>query len=283
MRNMWTKIGFGAFGIFALGMLLLTLLRDARASARDALLSLVGAEDASAATAPVMPEAPTAPVVAHPAPTQHLASLTAGLARLAQVHGSHGRDMPFILEGDRIGTIQRAVIRRSHKGELPEVSLEVVITDRAAAGRLAGCDLVPDHGTSMTGDDGFACADDTATDLVTVGTARLEPLGLTRPIRLSQDAAADMRDGDPFEVTTNAAGQVRVLAQGDHGGVVQVRADSGGAAIKIDDGLGRAIFRLLADSTGASMRVRGKDGRDVVRMDASGGTFSLTIDTTAAH
>ncbi len=279
MRNMWTRIGVGALCIFAMGMMLITLLRGARESGRSALLGFLGAEDASAATQLQLPGAPATSAVLPIVASRRLAG---DLARLAQLHGGPNSDMAFVLEGRRLGTIQRLSIRRAHRGQLPEVSLQVVITDPAEAGRLKECDLIPDHGSRLAGDDGFSCAGSDATGLVTVGSARLEPFGFTRPIRLTQDAVTEMGDGEPFEVSANADGQVRVTATGKDGGGVQVRSLGDGAAIRIDDALGRAIFRLLADSTGATMRMRGKDGRDIIRMDASAGKFSLTIDTTAA-
>lgn len=282
MRSMWTKIGLGAVGIFAMGMLLLTLLRDARASARDAFVDFLGTGDAAAATVPAPPEAAAPEAVAAVPAAPDLSPLKASLAGLTRRIGRAGHDMPFVFEGQRIGSIQRLMIRRARQGELPEVDLEVVITDPAQGAALSDCDLVPEHGTSVTGDDGFSCADADWNDLVTVGTARLEPLGVSRPIRIRQRDAGEMRSGGPFQLTVDGKG-VRIHADGRHGEAVQVRTDAGGAGIKIDDALGRAIFRLLADSTGASMRVRGKDGRDVVRMDASGGGFSLTIDTSAAQ
>jgi hypothetical protein len=191
--------------------------------------------------------------------------------------------MPFRLDGNSIGSIQHLTIRRTLRGELPDVTLLVLLRDRSESARLADCDLIPVDNEDVAGDDGFTCAESGMTGLTSIGTARIEPLGVTRPIRLTQRAVARMRDGDPFELTADAGGEVRVSAHGDHGQGVRVLADSAGASIKIDDALGRAIFRLLADSSGASMRVRGKDGRDVIRMEAANGSFSLTVDSSAAN
>jgi hypothetical protein len=283
MRSLWTRIGVGALGIFAVGMLLLTLAHNARDSARNALLSWVGAEEASASPAPEAPEAPVAPAVEVAAASSHLASMSARFASLHAGQARAGHDFAFRLDGDRIGSIQHLSIRRARRGTLPDVTLLVILKDRDDASRLEDCDLMPVSGDDVAGDKGFTCADDEMTGLTTIGSARIEPVGITRPIRVTERATAEMRDGDPFEVNADAGGQVRVTARGDQGQGVRVLADSSGASIKIDDALGRAIFRLLADSTGASMRIRGKDGRDVVRMEAANGSFSLTVDTTAAH
>lgn len=283
MRSLWTRIGLGAFGIFAVGMLLLTLFHNARDSARSALLSWVGAQDASATEQPEAPAAPAAPAVELAAASSRLASMAAKLASLHAGHARAGHDFAFRLDGDWIGNIQHLSVRRAHRGDLPEVTLLVLLRDRVESSRLEDCDLLPINGDDVAGDQGFTCAEDGMTGLTTIGSARIEPLGITRPIRVTQRALAKMREGDPFEVNADAGGQVRVSARGDQGQGVRVFADSAGASIKIDDALGRAIFRLLADSTGASMRVRGKDGRDVVRMEAANGSFSLTVDTAAAH
>ena len=283
MRNLWTRIGLGAIGVFAVGMLLVTLVQNARESARSALLSLIGAQEASA-TAPV--EAP----VAATAPTAELGTVSGKLAtmaaRLASMHAGRaraGHDFAFRLDGDRIGSIQHLTIRRARRGDLPDVSLLVLLRDHADADRLENCDLIPVDGDDVAGDEGFTCAEAGDEGLITIGSARIEPLGISRPIRLAQRDVGKMRQGDPFEVNADAGGEVHVSARGDGGQGVRVFADSTGASIKVDDALGRAIFRLLADSTGASMRVRGKNGRDLVRMDASSGGFSLTVDTAATH
>ncbi len=286
MRSLWTRIGLGAFGIFAVGMLLLTLVHNARDTARNALLSWVGAQDASASPAPeapVAPAAPEGPAVELAAASNHLATMASKLASLHAGQTHTGHDFAFRLDGDRLGNIQHLAIRRARRGDLPEVNLVVILRDGVDASRLEECDLLPVGGDDVAGDKGFTCADDGMTGLTTIGAARIEPLGITRPIRITRQATAEMRSGDPFEVNADADGQVRVSARGDHGQGVRLLADSAGASIKIDDALGRAIFRLLADSTGASMRIRGKDGRDVVRMEAANGSFSLTVDTTAAH
>lgn len=286
MRNLWTRIGLGAFGIFAVGMLVIMLFHNARDSARSALLSWVGAQDASATTLPEPPSAPSvpgAPTAQVEAASNRLASMAAKLASLHAGHAHAGHDFAFQLDGDRIGSIQHLLIRRAHRGDLPEVTLVVLLRDRIEASRVEDCDLLPLDGDDVAGDQGFTCATDGMTGLTTIGSARIEPLGITRPIRITERATAEMRDGGPFEVNVDAGGQVRVSARGDQGQGVRVLADSGGASIKIDDALGRAIFRLLADSAGASMRIRGKDGRDVVRMDAANGSFSLTVDTAAAQ
>lgn len=283
MRHLWTRIGLGALGVFAVGMLLLTLFQNARESARSALLSFIGAQDASATTPVEAPVAATAATAEVATVSGKLATMAARLASMHAGHARAGHDFAFRLDGDRIGSIQHLTIRRARRGDLPDVSLLVLLRDRADADRLEHCDLIPVDGDDVAGDEGFTCAEAGDEGLTTIGSARIEPLGVSRPIRLTEREAGKMRQGDPFEVNADAGGEVRVSARGDGGQGVRVFADSTGASIKVDDALGRAIFRLLADSTGASMRVRGKDGRDLVRMDASSGGFSLTVDTAATH
>lgn len=285
MRNLWTRIGLGALGVFAIGMLLLTLVHTARESARNALLGFIGADSVVAAPAPAAPD-PPAPVAAAAEVTPAPGRLASAIVRLANLRAgpSHARpEMAFRLDGDRIGGIEHLTIRRARRGDLPEVTLLVLLDDRSRSDRLARCDLVAVDGGDVAGERGFRCAAEGAAGLTTIGSARIEPLGISRPIRLTRRAVAEMRDGDPFEVNVDAGGQVRVTALGDDGQGVRLLADSAGASIKVDDALGRAIFRLLADSSGASLRVRGKNGRELVRMEAANGGFSLTVDTAAAN
>lgn len=279
MNNLWTKIGLGALGVFVVGMVVVGVANDARTSLTDALRSSFEPETATAATDPA---ASSASETSRPvAQLAGIRKLAARLQGVAPVVGQH--DMAFRLDGRRIGTIRRLVIQRNIRDEIPAMNLIVDLTSRAEADRLTGCDLLLADGQGSGVEEGFSCADEDSKGLVTVGWARFEPVGESRPVAVSQSASRQMRDGDPFKATIEPDGQVQVEATGHDGKLVQLRADNGGATIRVNDALGRAIFGLLADSTGARLRVRGKDGRDIVRMEASQAGFTLTIDTSAAH
>lgn len=245
MRSLWTRIGLGAAAVFVVGMLLVTVVGEARSAASSALSSVF-----------------------------HPTGQRAGRAGTSP-------DIPFLLEGTPLGTIRKLTVRRRMPGSLPDVDLEVNLSDAASLERLGHCDLVPVHRGEVGVDQGFTC-DTQTSGYITLGQATFHPGDLQRPIRIPRRMERELRRGEAFKATAESGGEVQIEARGGNGGVLRVQADSSGAHILVNDALGRALVRLLADSTGASFRVRGKDGRDVVHMEAGQGGFSLTVDTSAS-
>jgi len=246
MRGFWMKIGFGAAAVFAAGMLVLTLGREAKDAAAQALAGALrdGGSVSTVSNAP--------------------------------------SDIPFRLDGDRIGEVRHLSMRRPARGQLPEVDLAVELTDPGARADLARCILVPAQRGDFSLDRGFECAQGMTGHLVELGQVRFTPGNLERPLMLEPADAGELRHGDPFQATADLGGKVRVEAQGDGGELVRLLLDRSGANIRIRDELGRTVLRLLADSSGASLRVRDKNGRDVVRLEAGEGRLSLSVDT-AGH
>jgi hypothetical protein len=246
MKTLWGKIGLGALGVFGAGMLLITVVGDAKSAARSAVISALGA----------------------------------GIPEAAQANAAP--DMPFRLAGDQLGLIRRMVVQRESSGAIPDVKLEVELSDPRFLARIRHCNLVPDGNNDFDFERGFQCESGPVEGYLSVGSVTFYPGHLTRPVMVLRKLESDLRDGDAFRATAQMDGDVRVTARGKDGKLVRIRADSSGANIRINDAVGRALLRLLADSNGASLRVRGKDGRDVVRMEAGQGGFVLTVDTTAA-
>lgn len=276
MNSLWTKIGLGALGVFAVGLVFVGMAHDAADSLTQRLhLALA---PVAAAADQVTPN----PAGAHPG--AELAGLSSLAAELRGAHGSATqKEMIFRLDGHRLGTIRRLVIQRTIRDQLPAMNLTVDLATSAEARRLAGCDLLVADGDGSGVEDGFTCSDEQAQGLVTIGWARFEPTGDVRPIAVSEKASRRMQEGDPFKATVESDGQVLVNVSDKNGAGVRINAGDGGANIKVDDALGRALVRLLADSTGARLQVRGKNGREIVHMEASEAGFSLVIDTSAAH
>lgn len=273
MRSLWVKIGLGATGVFMVGMMGLTLVRNAKAAAVEAFHDAVNETPAKAVAALAAVEAGrSAPSV------EQLASLR----QLQQVGGGADFtvDLPFRLDGDQLGTMASGTIRRARANALPTMSLEVELTDADARARLEDCVLVPERHRDADFGGGFRCASSSDAGLVTFGTVRFNPGHFSRPLMITSAQADDLRKGEPFEARADMRGGVQVDASGDKGGMVRVRADEGGANIRIHDENGNDIFRLLADSLGASLRVRDKNGKEIVRLSAGDGRFSLTVDTT---
>lgn len=246
MRSLWTKIGLGALGVFAVGMLLITLGQQAKAATKEALASAV----------------------------QHAASWTGELAARAE--------MDFLLDGRTIGRVQQVNIRRDASGDLPQVHAVVRLTSPGAERALEGCILEPEGGTDINVERGFRCAT-SSTGLMDLGEIVFEPAGLTRPVMVTRNAEAELRQGDPFAVKAEVGGRVQVEATGDNAELVRILADKHGANIRVNDEFGRSLVRLLADSTGAMLRVRDENGRDVIHLQAGKHGFTLTVDTAAGQ
>lgn len=243
MRSFWLKIGFGALAVFALGMMVLTVGRQAKAAAAQAMAAALreGGSVTSVSDAPA--------------------------------------DIPFRIDGDRIGVVRHLAIRRIARDQLPEVNLAVQLDQAAYQGDLTDCVLVPVRRGDFGFDEGFHCAEGMTGHLVELGTASFTPGGFERPLMIAPGDANQLRHGDPVEATADLGGELRINAQGDGGELVRLLVDRHGANIRVRDELGRTILRLLADSTGASLRVRDKDGREVVRLEAGDGRLSLLVDT----
>lgn len=243
MKSFWLKIGFGALGVFLVGMMLVTLGRQAKTAAAEAITTALQSSAFSSVA-------------------------------------SAASDLPFRLDGERLGTVQRASIHRAQAGALPEVNLLVQLADADAARPLHDCVLVPDRDEQFDFDRGFTCAEGMKGDLVEVGRVQFTPVNFNRPIMVRGNVARDMSKGDPFVANADLGGAVRINVQGNGGELVRLLADHHGASVKVNDELGRAVLRLFADSTGATIRVKDDKGRNVVSLDAGNGQFSLTVDTT---
>lgn len=243
MKQFWLKIGFGAFGVFLVGMMLVTLGRQAKAAAADAIGT----------------------------------ALQSGpFTRVARA----ASDLPFRLDGERLGTVQRASIRRVQSGDPPEVNLVVRLSEPGFARQLHDCVLTMDRDENVDFERGFRCAEGMTGDLIEVGRVQFLPANFDRPLMVSRAVARDLSRGDPFDATADLGDAVRINVRGNGGELVRLLADPHGASLKVNDELGRAVLRLFADSTGATIRIKDARGRNVVTMDAGDGRLSLSVDTT---
>jgi hypothetical protein len=91
MRTLWTKIGLGALGVFLVGMLLLTVVEDAKSTVKQAL------------------------------------------TRAIHHHGSAQlqADIPFVLDGQRLGSVNHMAIRRSADHDLARFTFTVALDSEA--------------------------------------------------------------------------------------------------------------------------------------------------------
>jgi hypothetical protein len=222
MRTLWTKIGLGALGVFLVGMLLLTVVEDAKSTVKQALTRAIHHHGAS-----------------------------------AQLQA----DIPFVLDGQRLGTVNHMTVRRSADHDLARFTFTVALDSDADLSVLTGCHLVPVGEDDFDIEDGFRCAAKGESGWEEVGSVVFEPSGLERPILAGSKVVAELHKGEPFSADADFTGPVRVSAKGDRGELVHLKADSNGAFLLVNGKEGRAVLRLKADKSG----------------------FSLTVDTTAAH
>ncbi len=205
MRSIWTRAAVGALVIFALGMLLLKGLR----STRDGLSSL--AYD-------VKPQVE---------------------AQLAEAFSHIDRPIPFILDGTTMGQLLNVRMQRPKHGGPLTVRAVVMLDNPASASRFAGCDLVPSNPDAVDLKDGFRCSSPGETGLQSIGEVRLEPVGMTRPIRASKAALSELQK--QASVTVDSEHGVITNVIGDSGEIVNITADSNGAVIHVKDKKGKTV------------------------------------------
>ena len=224
MRTLWTKIGLGALGVFLVGMLLVTVVEDAKSTMKDALTRVV---------------------------SRPFQVATADLQA----------DIPFVLDGQRLGTVSHMSIKRPADQDLARFTFTVALDSDADLSQLKACQLVPVGGDDFEFDDGFRCAAKGESGWQEVGSIVFQPSGIERPVLAGSKVVAQLHKGDKFSADADFTGPIRVKAKSDGG----------------------ELLNMKADSNGAFLLVNGKDGRAVVRMQADKNGFSLTVDTTGAH
>jgi len=241
---MWTKIGFGAVGVFLLGMFLITGFRRSK----EAVVQAV-----SASLAPALLSAASYATNGHP-------------------------DLPFRLDGDRLGTVTRMQIERADHNRLMSVKLVVQLDAGADAADVAACDLLPLNESDLDFDRGFRCGGTGVTGLAQIGEVRFEPAGFTRPVKVRRAQLDKLSQGDPFKADIDLTHGVQLDARGRDKGSVRVRADSTGAVMRVSDGHGGDLVRITADSNQAFIQIRDKNGKEVFRLRADKSGMSLAAD-----
>jgi hypothetical protein len=133
--------------------------------------------------------------------------------------------VPFELDGNKLGMVERMVVNRDAPKKVSSVDLEVKLDDSLLAQGLAGCRLAanlesdsaahghgdvnvhmnrPDHGAFF-----FCASSDSA--LVPFGTVTLQPGGVTVPLLVRQSLAETLQsgrwadDGDSSDVVAERA------------------------------------------------------------------------------
>jgi hypothetical protein len=133
--------------------------------------------------------------------------------------------LPFRLDGEKLGTIQRIRINRLAPKQVSSVNLTVHLADSVPSSRLDHCILVAEGFERLNSETTVLCSipDDTVgEDLVPVGRITLAGSGRSYPLLMARDAIQELTDSD----------------------VVFVGEDSLGAITRHADSIGQAAKRL---------------------------------------
>ncbi len=181
--------------------------------------------------------------------------------------------VPFRLDGDRLGTFDRAVLIRKSPHEVSAVDLTVKLADSASASRLNGCALLARFNPKPKGDGGeftdadFTCVPPdsaTAHGAEAFGGVAFQPGGLNLPLFVPAEVARHFHRHMIDLSTDDAADSISDAADR--------KADSiGDAASRLADSIG-ALPEHRADSVresaqrlADSIRRRAQHLRDSIR------------------
>ena len=271
MRGFWLPIGLRAVAVFALGMLAWggihsmkhhthfgTIDHPAEAAAAEARMEAdhaAGEARENAVRAADNAAKATMAAMGSSALLSHRLGRFGSLARIAATPHASGTPPAFVLDGRQAGTFTRFKGSREQRDTPAQF---MVVVKLAPGVRGAPCDIVPVQPDDFDIDKGFRCSVKEDKGLARVGAVRFEPAGKTHDILASEHTAAELAKGDPFAIDADLSGPMHVTIKGDEGELVQLRSDSQGTALVVNDENGKAVVRMKA----------GKDG------------FSITVDTT---
>ena len=127
--------------------------------------------------------------------------------------------VPFAIEGERLGSVERLVLERERPGQVSSVEVYIDVGDSLVAQGLSGCRLAADleggpdeHGVNVrVGRDStgpFTClrGDSVPQNFEEFGEAVLEPGEVRIPLYLNTDLVADLQKGfqDSASTVVNA-------------------------------------------------------------------------------
>ncbi len=279
MRGYWNRVALRALVIFGIGLAAWYGFQAVKARAARRFVEIAERSDAAVNAA----NGVLAQVAGDPgAQAGHAVMALDRVARLAgrTGFGSDAANVRFTLEDQDIGRLTHLRAARSRRGERASFELVVALVPAWDAGRLATCNLIPlgKNGTDM--EHGFRCVESADGRVVRVGQVRFEPGGIVRPIMVREADAAELVDGDTFQVDADLSGPVSVNVRGDDGSAVHLGAGERGAVIDAADRGGNTRARFYADSQGAAFVVIDGKGRKVVRFSAGPGGFGVQVDST---
>lgn len=174
--------------------------------------------------------------------------------------------MPFQVDGNRLGQIEKVQIRRDAPKRISGVGLVVKLAQASGAEALPeACVLTIAH----QADDHpqFHCAnpaDSLADSLTAFGEVRFEPGTVVRGFYLPARLIDEWRAGRSELMSVHGHDQARRAAR---------------TVITVDSDSGDTLFELRADPSGARLRIRGDSGEVNIRATAAGAAVTVREDT----
>jgi hypothetical protein len=175
--------------------------------------------------------------------------------------------VPFELDGNRLGTVERLVVNRDAPKKVSSVDLEVKLDDSLVAQGLAGCRLAANiEGDSSSPKDFnvhvnrnsrpfFFCAGED-TSLVEFGTVTLNPGEVTVPLLIPESVADQLESGAWDHDGAADSADVMAAQAESLAGKAQKAADSIMKLPAVQAKLKDARSRGLADSLRKAGRLR---------------------------
>ena len=181
--------------------------------------------------------------------------------------------VPFQLDGNKLGTVERMVVNREAPKKVSSIDLEVKLDDSLVAQGLAGCRLAANlesdsvkrgdlnvHVNRM-GDRAFFFCAKSDSALVPFGTVTMHPGDVTVPLLVRQSLAEALESGQWAEDEADSADAIAERAE-SLADAAQERADS---IAELHRDRGRDAARLANSRLGDSLRAEGLRRADSVR------------------
>jgi hypothetical protein len=181
--------------------------------------------------------------------------------------------VPFQLDGNKLGTVERLVVNREAPKKVSSVDLEVKLDDSLVAQGLAGCRLAAnlesdsvkpgDFNVHMNrmGDRAFFFCAKSDSALVPFGTVTMRPGDITVPLLVRQSLAEALESGQWAEDEADSADAVAERAE-SLADAAQERADS---IEELHRDRAREATRFANSRLGDSLRAEGRRRADSVR------------------
>jgi hypothetical protein len=146
--------------------------------------------------------------------------------------------VPFKLEGQKLGSVDRVILERDAPKRISSVQLEVKLKDSVVARGLEGCRLAANfddnsdrrsielHGRPFSKGVFYCLRNDSTTEFQEYGRAVFQPGGVSVPLFLPNDIVDDLKQGDLGSEQTDSAQEAAEARADSISEAVEARADS---------------------------------------------------------